>query len=369
MTDSPAAAAGGGTPKVRCPTCLGSFQWDEQELFERTELGEFKSLDDSLAADDLKRQKQLRKAYIRCPNPDHDFPVEHYLPLRYLRYRPPLVIGLVGTKRVGKSTLLAAMIDEIDRDGLARYGFTVHPLVEELHEEFRKTRLEQLMKGGQSLDGTPAAEENVEFADAFLLTKESFVQPIAFFDVGGESLAREKRFFQAVNALIFVVDPDTALGRTDGSRDATGRPSSAGDPAFNAVLGSLGPSSDAPAEFLDQAAAIVLAKADTLRFEPPISQWLSQKNGVPATIEADRIRAESRDVYAFLYQCQAEPWLKPFSVFRRCTLHVASATGSEITGNKTYRRGIRPRGVLEPLVAILAMTGVISGPEAAQVGW
>ena len=360
----------GSAATVRCPHCLDSFRWDEQTVYERTELGAYNQFAADLITDPVKREERLRDAYVRCPNPSGDAKAEHYLPLGYLRYLPPLVIGLVGTAAVGKSTLLAAMVNEIDRGGLIRYGFNVRPLVHERHMEFRRTRLERLMQTSKALNSTAPAAEGVEFADAFLLVKETAVQPVIFFDVGGESLADvgpTTRFIQAVGALIFVVDPDRALGRVEGSRDAAGQPTSEGDLAFNAVIGRLSPPSGLAAQHLDRPAAIVLAKADTLRFEPPVSRWLSQPEGTATAIDAGLIRAESRDVYAFLYQHDASPWLKPFDSFRRCTLHVVSATGSSAV-DQSYRHGLRPRRVLDPLIAILAMTGVIGGPGADQVG-
>jgi hypothetical protein len=77
--------------------------------------------------------------------------------------------------------------------------------------------------------------------------------------------------------------------------------------------------------------------------------------------------AESRAAYAFLYQRGALAWLQPFHECRRCTLHFVSATGAE-PRDGVYPRGVRPRRVLEPLVALLAMTGILAGPESGKVG-
>jgi hypothetical protein len=364
---SPAQASAASTPMVRCPYCLFQFRWDGHTLFRRTPEGDYVPLDVDQTADPIRREDRLREAYVHCP--DSSGVLAHYLPLDYLRYRQPLVIGLVGTAAAGKSTLLAVMVNEIDRGGLNRYQFTARPLVHERHEAFRHSRLKSLIQDGTTLGKTAPATENVEFADAFLLVRDTHVQPIVFFDVGGESLAEPgpaTRFIQAVNALVFVVDPDRVLGRTRGSVDADGR--AQGDAAFKAVLDTLIASSGAPSQFLDIPAAIVLAKADTLRFEPPVARWLRDQDGSVAKIDAGQLRAESRDVFAFLYEHDAGPWLEPFNRFRRCTLHVVSATGSNPDASYTYRHGLRPRRVLEPLMAILAMAGAIDGPEASQVG-
>ena len=212
-TSTVAEAADGSLPMVRCPHCLDSFRWDEKEVFERSERGSYEPFAVDTITDPVKREERLHNAYVRCPNPSRDAK-EHYLPASYVRFLPPLVIGLVGTGNSGKSTLLAAIVDEIDRGELSRYGFNVRPLVHELHQEFRRTRLEELISEGKALGLTKAAEENVEFADAFLLVKDEATQPVAFFDVSGESLGKvgpQTRFIQAVSALIFVVDPDRAL--------------------------------------------------------------------------------------------------------------------------------------------------------------
>jgi hypothetical protein len=113
-------------------------------------------------------------------------------------------------------------------------------------------------------------------------------------------------------------------------------------------------------------AAIVLAKADTLRFEPVIARWLARQEET-GELSSREFHEESRDVYAYLQARKGGSWLSPYHRFSRCTLHVVSATGSEIVGT-TYSRGLRPRRVLQPLVAILAMAGVIGSPEADWVG-
>jgi hypothetical protein len=356
----------GNAPEIRCPFCLELFRWDGQGLHEWTEAEDYKPLDVSMIVDPVKQEDRLRNAFVVCPASEHG--LQHFLPLDYMRYSPPLVIGLVGASSAGKSTMLAVMVNEIDRGGLNKFRFTARPLVRERHEEFRRTKLKELILDGKRLDRTAKAVGNVQFADAFLLVSESDMRPVVFFDVAGENLADPgpaTRFLQAVNALIFVVDPDRVLGRVPGSRGADGKPM--GDDAFKAVLDTLIPPDGAPAQYLDIPAAIVLGKADTLRFEPPIARWLAEQNGLAEAVDAGKIRAESRDVYAFLYQNHGNPWLEPFNRFRQCTLHVMSATGSSPV-NQSYPRGLRPRRVLEPLVAILSMTGVISGAEADQVG-
>jgi hypothetical protein len=62
---------------------------------------------------------------------------------------------------------------------------------------------------------------------------------------------------------------------------------------------------------------------------------------------------------------------RPYRLCDKATLHIASPTGGACDGEgdgSVYPRGVTPRRVLRPLVAMLAMTGVLTGPEAGRVG-
>lgn len=381
------APFGQALPTIRCPYCLDLFQWDGQTLYERDENGVYQQLPPvSPDTDILKREDQQRKAFVRCPNPSGDMADRpHHLPIDYMRYREPLVIGFIGDADSGKSTLLAMMVNDIDNNRLLPYGFAAVPLLQEEHETYRTAKVNPLLRG-TPLEKTKATQEaSVEFTDGFLLLKDDdHKQPVVFFDVGGEALgnigakksqedigakksqgdnSRATRFLQAVSAFIFVVDPDRLTGQ-DGDDTVAVAPQDT-DQTFRKVLSTIiGPSAARPMR-LAIPAAIVLAKADLLRFEPTIARWLTREDGT-GRVDPQAIRDESRDVYAFLYQNDGEPWLLPFDRFRKCTLHAVSATGSRLFNHK-YRR-LRPRHVLDPLVAILAMTGVIEDPAATEVG-
>lgn len=376
----PAAAA---TEKVRCYYCLHEFSWDgKSSLYTRDEQNKYIELDVSAITDPIKREDRLRRAYVRCPNPKEDppqdTPPEHHLPIDYMRYRRPLVIGIVGAVAAGKSTLLAMMIDELEQNKLLPYGFAVQPLVQEDHERFREDYLDPLLLDWTPMEKTTIAQEStVDFTDGFLLVHGDDVQqPVVFFDVGGEALARvgsvrnpavksrATRFLQAVSALIFVVDPEHLTGLGNPGSNGMGRP--ARDNTFRRVLGDIvGPSAHAT-QFLDIPAAIVLGKGDLLRLEPVIARWLNAEDNM-GTLDPQQVRAESRDIYAFLHQHQGDSWLLPFDRFQRCTLHVVSATGSKVR-NQRYSYGLRPRRVLRPLAAILAMRDVLDIPGAEEVG-
>jgi hypothetical protein len=122
-------------------------------------------------------------------------------------------------------------------------------------------------------------------------------------------------------------------------------------------------------DFADLPAAIVATKADRLRYLPPVLRWLGRERNPLSTMDASLVMEESRDVYAFLHGRGERAALVPFDAFRRCTLHFASASGSEAAPDGTgFARGFAPVRVLEPLVAVLAMAGLIDGDQARMVG-
>jgi hypothetical protein len=85
-------------------------------------------------------------------------------------------------------------------------------------------------------------------------------------------------------------------------------------------------------------------------------------------LDAGEFLRESADVYAFLYEKGAAAWTRPYHDCAKATLHVASPTGGAGQRGGVYPRGVTPRRVLRPLVAMLAMTGVLTGSEAEKVG-
>ena len=344
--------------QVRCPICLDVFTWTPGGPVYDFRGGRAVPLAVPAAADPVKRADLLATAYLRCPNPSRDL-AEHYLPLAYASYLPALVIGLVGASRAGKSHLLAAMIAEIVRGGLQRYGLTFAPVDHALHAGFRRDKADPLVNGNCRLPGT--VEGAAGYADALLITSRAGTRPVAFFDVaGGDLLERgvTGRFLVGASGLIFVVDPGTALGL--GTPDDPPEPAGS-DPALDSVLARLG----AGARPLSVPAALVITKSDRLRLRPPADRWLRARPG--RRIDAARWRDESRDAYALLHQHRAHAWLRPFHESERCTLHFVSATGSEARGH-LFPRGVRPRRVLEPLLALLAMAGALPDSAAGGVG-
>jgi hypothetical protein len=336
---------------VRCPICLDEFVWNEAEgeLFVLDE-DAYRPLDVTPDASPEKRASARRQAFLRCPNPSRDRP-PHFLPLLYTAYGPPIVIGLVGASMSGKTHLLAAMMGEIENEGLAAYDLKADALDVVRHRTFMSRFTRPLLDSGRRLERT--VEGVADFADALLISSNRGTWPVAFFDVGGEDLSRlqeNTRFLSGVTALIFLVDPATISG-SRGPQDET----------YRSVLSMLHPG----AGYLDVPAAIVVTKADLIRFDSPVDAWIHR---LPADrLDPAQILAESRDVYAYLYRAGATALLQPFRYCRRCTLHFASATGGD-AGDREFPNGVRPRRVLEPLVALLAMSGVFGAAAEREVG-
>lgn len=359
---------------VRCPSCLEELRLDESQLHvPDPHTSSMVPWDPASEPNRMRRQDQLNRAFMRCPN---DRPGPHFLPVPYLMFGKPLTIALVGQSGTGKTHLLAAIMAEIGRGGLDSLGLRCRAVNTSQHHAFLAEAVNKLEQG-QVLPATRPTDF-VDFTDALLITVNGQTRPVAFFDIAGESLnlpGKTTEFLLGVDALIFVVDALRALRlkQLTPARELAGvRADAAGvaDPTFGAVLDRL-PRVDG---LCDVPTAIVLNKCDVLRFEPPIDQWLredSRPRGVPDPAEVFR---ESQDVFAFLTQHQATSWLRPFMECRRCTLHFATATGmspavlpvanggSGAVSPTAFIGGIRPRRVLGPLLSVFQMCGLLETP-------
>jgi hypothetical protein len=144
--------------------------------------------------------------------------------------------------------------------------------------------------------------------------------------------------------------------------------SKAGDMTFVNVLSIVRERARRP-----KGAAIILNKADKERFEEPAARWLRSGEG---TLDPVGFLRESADVYAYLQRNGALALAAPYeaAMCEKGTLHVASPTGGvkadeeNDKGKGRYPRGVTPMRVLRPLVAMLAMTGVLTGPQAELIG-
>jgi hypothetical protein len=359
----PASAPQGTGDVIVCPICLGDIaDWNTQSPWEwEPTVGEYRELKIPRGLTELQKAPYLLNAYVRCTARQEigEEPGEapHFLPANYGRFGRPVVLGFVGQSMAGKSHLLSAMVAGID-SGELRKGYQVSndPLDHARHRMFVDSHVNPLLREDKVLAGT--REDVLEFADAFLMKHESGqVRPVAFFDIAGGDLGslRKKKatdFLYMADGLFFVVDPERLEGRR------------ADDNTFSNVLNIL---RERP-QRRSVSAAIVLTKADTRRFEEPIDRWLRYEPELEP-LNATQFLRESADVYGYLESKNALALATPYDKCAKATLHVASATGSSgAEQNTVYSRGVRPRRVMRPLAAMLAMTGVLTGPEAGRVG-
>jgi hypothetical protein len=266
-----------------------------------------------------------------------------------------VLLGFVGLTKSGKTHLLTSMVGKMGE--LSRYRISSRPLDPVNHQRFLEHSVRPLLSDNEVLPGTPE-DVTTEFADAFVMRHASGPERVVvLFDVAGGDLARTdqtKEFLWIADGLFFVIDPDHLNASTAG-----------GDETFTNVLNIIrGRPRPEPVS-----AAIVLNKADKVRFEDPVARWLRSADGGLSPVDFLR---ESADVYAYLDRNGAAMLAEEaYQVCDKATLHVASPTGGvgegEGRGSK-YPRGVTPMRVLRPLVAMLAMTGVLAGPEAAKVG-
>lgn len=347
--------------RVRCPICADEFKWpNDSTVWTYKEADGSYEIYDISGLSQVKQDDLVRNGYRQCPNPSGDAAV-HYLPASYADYLDPLVIGLVGVGASGKTHLLTAMIRQAYLNGLAAYGISVAPLDFRRHKDFRERFIEPFERGG-ALPGTSTGV--TEAADLLLLRGPAGERPVVFFDVSGEDLMsvdvgnRSARFLLGVHALIFVHAQEDPLETGQSSAASENR-------AFDLAVERL--------RARQVPVVIAVTKSDRLRYVPPADRWLHR--GDERVLHAARIHAESADVYAYLHQAGSAAALRPFEAFPRCTLHFTSASGGEAIPRdpsepkvKYFPHGFRPTRVLEPLVSILAMTGVIPGQEAERVG-
>jgi hypothetical protein len=351
-SDNPGPRAARPGAAVMCPICLTEIpDWDALDYWKYD--GDYKKIGIPPDANATQRARYQHGAYVRCPGSLGDTEAVHYLPARYGRFGEPVLLGFVGLTESGKSHLLTSMIGGIGK--LSDYLIEVKPLDPAMHHRFMENSVKPLIAQHEVLPGTPD-DATTDIADAFIVRHgDGPERVVALFDVSGGVLAQTERtreFLWIADGLFFVIDPDHI------------RTSKVGDDTFSNVLNvvrdRVKPES--------VSAAIVLSKADKARFEEPVARWLRSGNG---TLDPVEFLRESADVYSYLAEHDGEVLAEPYRVCRKATLHVASSTGGAKEGEEKgskYPRGVTPMRVLRPLVAMLAMTGVLTGPQAEMIG-
>ncbi|RGD62157.1 hypothetical protein DR950_34350 [Kitasatospora xanthocidica] len=358
--------AGAPTGEVLCPYCLEPIRYDPTALHTPDAVQELRPYNPHAQPNPRLLADELRGAFQLCPG--NGTVREHHIPVPYLTNGRPLTVAMIGQSNTGKSHLLTQMVAEIADDRLKPYGISWQSVNPRQHAGFLNSRVVPL-RDGRVLAHTAGLgqDETARFVESLLITDASGrTRPLAFFDLAGEDLLRTDallRFLLGIDALIFVVDPTIAmpLAQLDEVRTTLDQHVNRdGDPAFATVLDRVprtGP-------YLTVPSAVVVAKADLLRSEPPVDRWLGEPGHT--ALSRRRLHEESRDVYALLDRDAGKAWLRPFDTALHCTLHVASATGGRQEDSR-YPRGVRAQRVLEPLLSLFAMHGIVELPEGRPV--
>jgi hypothetical protein len=355
-------------PKVvTCPICLDRFPWDESEVLEYSlKDGKFNPARKPASGNPTKLADARQKWYVRCPNPSEDSP-NHHLPATCADYPDPLVIALVGRPRSGKTHLVVAMIRELMNGMAAGCVQQVHPLDHFQHQSFHRNFLKPFERGNRL---PPTPNDLGRYLTWLVVESGATKRPLVFFDVAGEDFligdGRSTRFLQGAGAVLVVEDSPHVFANS----------AEESDPSDGRVSGGLGASatnetvqvalSRLPEGGKHLPAAVTLTKSDRLRYQRPVDRWMRHDPG--GRLSAKDLLAETRDVYALLHSVGATSMTKLYSDFERCTYHFVSATGGAVAGDGKFAAGIRPQRVLSPLLALLAMSGVITGPDAKMVG-
>lgn len=354
--------------RVRCPLCLNMLDWTAAPMFVY-ESDTYRRLrqrdrDERMWAATLQRAHRGCSGRLWGPSPrdtSATTPQMHYLPEAFAGPDTfQLVVAMVGDTGSGKTVLLAAMVNELLKIPVQRsLGIRIRPLDIDRHRRFMDEKVAPLIDRGEQLEQTRRTTY-VEFADGFLIEKNgrpgevtSRRHAVAFFDVAGEQLAlgeRDAAFIQAVDALIFVIDPASISGLGSPGRRV-------GDRAFQMVINLLG--SDSRRREYEIPAAVVMTKADRYRMrEDVVDKWLHYHRD--DELDLSTRHEESRDVYKLLVTRGGRQWTLPVDEFARHSMHIVSATGCDLDEQtRRFKDVVRPRRVLKPLVSLFEMAGIV----------
>lgn len=354
-------------PRIRCPICLRRLDWNTLRAVRAEPGGELVPYTGGIGQDTLQLREDRIDVYRECPGNDGQGPeAGHLLPYGLADYGVPLSIGIVGGGSAGKSCLLAAMIGSlINAANLGQVPLRVDPLDFHIHDRYEREVLRPFLQERRVLHVTRT--EMVQFTEALRIrsTMTNRSHAVTFFDVGGERLqnSRDNPFLAALSALIFVVDAEQIVRR----RRLAGSPV-LGDPVFEKVLERLGAVHDyTSGGFLPIPAAVVVAKADLLRFmgEPSVDHWFSQASA--DDFDLSTTEAESGGVYRLLRR-RGPAYLAPAAKCLRSTLHFASAAGLPADGETFPELGFGPRRVLKPLLSLLEVKNILRPTGNGDLG-
>jgi hypothetical protein len=309
-----------------------------------------------------------RRLTAVCPN-------GHRLPPDYLE-RPTVVVGLVGLTGAAKSTYLTVLLDQLHAGALAPLDISVE-MDEESADRFEMNYRQPLMVDHRQLPLTPLLLEEGQSPEPLTVVfrRSSRGAPerslnVVFFDASGEQLYRKEdlgrfgKFLYVASGVIVVLSPGIFPGlqsAADPGEASIGlaRPTQMLVNLADLLRSARGLKQDA--YLADVSAAVILSKADKLCSRPDfpadtlrpadLSAAELSPAGLPRLFE--EVRANSGRLVDFLETNGGSNLLT--TLLGRLpdpTVHAVSATGSEPTGGRYPT--ITPRGVLDPLLVLLA---------------
>src|SRR3954452_4104869 len=309
-----------------------------------------------------------RRLSAVCPN-------GHRLPPDYLD-RPTVVVGLVGLTGASKSTYLTVLLDLLYAGALAPLDISGE-MDEESADRFELNSRQPLLVDKRHLPLTPLLLEEGQSPEPLTVVFRRTARgaperslSVVFFDASGEQLYRKEdlgrfgKFLYVASGIIVVLSPGMFPGlqsAPDPGEASIGlaRPTQMLVNLAALLRSARGLKQDA--YLADVSAAVILSKADKLCSRPDfpadtlrpadLSAAELSPAGLPRLFE--EVRANSGRLVDFLETNGGSNLLT--TLLGRLpdpTVHAVSATGSEPTGGRYPT--ITPRGVLDPLLVLLA---------------
>ena len=298
-----------------------------------------------------------------CPN-------GHRLPPEYLD-RPTVVVGLVGLTGASKSTYLTVLLDTLFAGALAPLDISVE-MDEESAERFENNYRQPLIVDRRQLPLTPLLLQEgqspepltVVFRRSSRGTPERALN-VVFFDASGEQLYRKEdlgrfgKFLYVASGIIVVLSPGIFPGLASLADPGEGsiglaRPTQMLVNLADLLRSARGLHKDAYLD--DVSASVILSKADKLVARPDFpADALRDADLSSAALPRlfEEVRTNSARLVDFMEVNGGSNLLT--TLLGRLpdpTVHAVSATGAEPEDG--HYPSITPRGVLDPLLVLLA---------------
>jgi hypothetical protein len=304
-----------------------------------------------------------RRLSAVCPN-------GHRLPPEYLA-RPTVVVGLVGLTGASKSTYLTVLLDLLYAGALAPLDISVE-MDEESADRFELNYRQPLLVDHRQLPLTPLLLEEGQSPEPLTVVfrRSSRGAPeksmnVVFFDASGEQLYRKEdlgrfgKFLYVASSVIVVLSP----GMFPGLRDVAdpgeasiglARPTQMLVNLADLLRSARGLKKDA--YLAGVSASVILSKADKLCARPDFPADALRDADLSDTALPrlfEEVRVNSGRLVDFLESNGGSNLLT--ALLGRLpdpTVHAVSATGAEPEAGRYP--SITPRGVLDPLLVLLA---------------